>query len=520
MNDTQDWTESTTATGIGKDKQQKERKERSERGRLIRRVWRMHFYAGAIAGPFLLLLSLTGLVILYTQPIQSALHSDLITVNPGSTSVPLSTQVDAALYQFPDHFVRTVTPAAEADQSTLVALGIQDSSDTLNVYVNPYTGNVLGSDIDGSDVVGLSNRLHGFLNNEAITVTLPSLSHWIDADEHPESTVTVALGSLIIEIITVWSLVLALTGIYLWWPRSSQKGKPAIRVRWGKGGRIRWQDLHSLSGLLVASVLAIFVISGMPWSQYWGSDWSTVASKITPNKEPSPVSTVAKVGDVDRLGHHIEWSTQTDNIPTSPTLGAAAELPAQISYTSIATIAEQEGMLAGYSIIPPMNIPGADEAATYGSFIIMNHWPQKLSEQRTLYLDQFTGNTLANSTADDKGFLNKATSFGVNLHMGTQYGLLTRILATTGCLLLILSVLTSYLMWWKRRPSKTVGLPNRPNRRPGTRSVGTPAMTIIGLTLALIYPSFGVSLLLVVLLDTAVKMYTTYVKKKPANSPT
>mgnify|MGYP002141274207 CR=1 FL=1 len=60
----------------------------------------------------------------------------------------------------------------------------------------------------------------------------------------------------------------------------------------------------------------------------------------------------------------------------------------------------------------------------YGSYTVVNHWPQKLSEQRTLYLDQFTGQTIANATADQDGALKayvEATSPKVEIEGKTYY---------------------------------------------------------------------------------------------------
>ena len=45
-----------------------------------RAIWRVHFYSGMIAMPFILLMAVTGLVILYTQPIQDLTEGDLRTV--------------------------------------------------------------------------------------------------------------------------------------------------------------------------------------------------------------------------------------------------------------------------------------------------------------------------------------------------------------------------------------------------------------------------------------------------------
>ena len=115
-------------------------------------------------------------------------------------------------------------------------------------------------------------------------------------------------------------------------------------------------------------------------------------------------------------------------------------------------------MVPGYAIIPPSDVTENAETV-YGGYTVVNAWPQKLSEQRTLYLDQFTGGTITNATAAQDGALSRLTSFGIAMHMGTQFGLWTRILATIACLGVITSALTGLLMWWNRRPSGRSGFP-------------------------------------------------------------
>ena len=131
-----------------------------------------------------------------------------------------------------------------------------------------------------------------------------------------------------------------------------------------------------------------------------------------------------------------------------------------LTFNDIDQIAKSENMIPGYSIVPPSDST-EDGETTYGSYTVVNHWPQKLSEQRTLYLDQFTGQTIANATADQDGALDRITSWGSTPHMGTQYGVFTRILATVFCLGLLTSIATATMMWWKRRPTGTAGLPGR-----------------------------------------------------------
>ena len=91
--------------------------------------------------------------------------------------------------------------------------------------------------------------------------------------------------------------------------------------------------------------------------------------------------------------------------------------------------------------------------------------------------------------------------------MGTQYGILTRILATVFCLGLLTSIVTATLMWWKRRPTGTAGLPGRTSdtARAQTPRGAVVAVGLIATTLAVLYPSFGVSLLVVLIAESIVE---------------
>ena len=153
----------------------------------------------------------------------------------------------------------------------------------------------------------------------------------------------------------------------------------------------------------------------------------------------------------------------------------------------------------------------------YGSYTVVNAWPQKLSEQRTLYLDQFTGRTITNATAAQDGALTRLTSFGIAMHMGNQFGLLTRILATFACLGVLVSALTGLLMWWYRRPSRSGGLPGPDGAgiRADTPRRAVIAVSVAAVVLGLLFPVFGVSLLVVVGLEAVLAKRRKRANRKP-----
>ena len=70
-------------------------------------------------------------------------------------------------------------------------------------------------------------------------------------------------------------------------------------------------------------------------------------------------------------------------------------MPAPVRLDDMVAIAEEEGMKPGYTIAFPENT--TDEAGNplFGSYAMYNSWPRKTSEARDVFVDQFTGETLA-----------------------------------------------------------------------------------------------------------------------------
>ena len=66
-------------------------------------------------------------------------------------------------------------------------------------------------------------------------------------------------------------------------------------------------------------------------------------------------------------------------------------------------------------------------------------------------------------------------------------------------------------MWWKRRPTGTAGLPGRSSDaiRSNTPRGAVVAIGVIATALAVLYPSFGLTLLLVLIVETIVESRRT-----------
>ena len=481
-----------------------------------RAVWRTHFYAGVVAAPVLLLLALTGLVILYTQPINDLSSGDVTLRSTSGESRSFADQADAVRAAFPDLDVVAMTTPVDDEHAT--AFGLSNGRDA---YVDPGSLEVLGTRDPAGGVVGLANRLHGFLNNDSLEVSLPTLSGLLG--DGP-IWAKFSLGDALLEVFGGWALVLACSGVYLWWPRKRDTGKALFVPRLRKKGRARWRDLHAVPGFLLSFILLFFIVTGMPWSGYWGGNWAYIAGRITPPTEVTqPTSAIARLGDVDRLGNKINWPLQDDPVPASAA-GAGAEdgsengtgddaghvghldepavvpdgglTAAQVSLDLVVAAARDEGMQPGYTVIFPEDDLSDPAAPVYGSFALANPWPSKTQQSLTVYVDQFRGTTLGRPTADDWGGVSKGTDYLVSTHMGTQFGLLNRIVMTLGCVGVVWSIISAIVMYTKRRRAGSLGLPRRPADIRLAHRLG-----IIALVIGIVYPLWGVTALAVLAFD-------------------
>ncbi|MGY9049709.1 MAG: PepSY-associated TM helix domain-containing protein, partial [Rhodobacterales bacterium] len=143
---------------------------------LYRAVWRWHFIAGLIILPFLLTLAVTGAIYLFKDEFNTVAYANLRMVEPTGDTTLAPSQITAAALDSHPGTLKAYTPAAAPDRAAEVKiLGEEGLKDT--VFVNPYSGAVLGSQWDvgvsGSPAMYVVRKLHsleyvGWLGNRLI----------------------------------------------------------------------------------------------------------------------------------------------------------------------------------------------------------------------------------------------------------------------------------------------------------------------------------------------------------------
>ncbi|MEA5125902.1 PepSY-associated TM helix domain-containing protein [Xanthomonas floridensis] len=145
------------------------------------------------------------------------------------------------------------------------------------------------------------------------------------------------------------------------------------------------------------------------------------------------------------------------------------------------------GIVPGYSVAPPSGVRGVYTASVY---------PADLQRQRVIHLDQYSGAVLLDMTYRDYGPLAKLLEWGINVHLGQQYGTANQLILLLACLAIVLLCVSAAVMWWKRRPSGGLGVPPLPADARTLRG-----MLVLLALCGLMFPLVGVSFLLMWVFD-------------------
>ena len=437
---------------------------------LYRAVWRWHFYAGLLVLPFLISLSITGGLYLFRDEIDGFVYADLMRVEaPASlTQTQPTAMVAAALAAHPGTLLKFTDPISPRSAAEITINTAQQEK--LAVYVNPYDGKVLGALPDQGTIMWTIRTLH-------------SLKYFG------------AFARALIEIAGGWSILLVATGIYLWWPRRQTGG--VVTVRGTPRRRVFWRDTHAVTGIFVGFFLVFLAFTGMPWSGVWGAKVNEWANGNNFGY-PSGVR-VALPMSGEHLDHMAKtsWSLEQAQVPQSPT--ASAQGGTQITLDEAVSRFNALGLHRGYAVNVPLDGMGVYTGSVY---------PDDVAQQRVVHLDQYSGATLMDMSYADYGPLGRWLEWSISVHMGQQFGLANQLVLLAVCVAIILLAVSAGVMWWKRRPKGSLGVPPLPSDKKVFR--GLIVLLAIG---GILFPLVGVSLAVMLVLDA---IYTRWARRPTA----
>jgi uncharacterized iron-regulated membrane protein len=437
-----------------------------QKSSLYRAVWRWHFYAGIIVAPFLIILAVTGSIYLFKPQIEQVLYQDLFEVTPQGEKIPASQQIEEVKKLYPNAVITKYRPGENATRSSEVSLTVNDQS--LTVFINPYTGKSIGELNSDDRVMDKIEEFHGEL-------------------------MMGTLGDRIVELAACWTIVLMVTGLYLWLPRKKLNMSGVLYMRWNKGRSILARDLHVVPAFWITTGMLFLVMTGLPWSGFWGTQFQTITTNSGAGYPPSvwvgnaPVSTVTK--DIAE----VPWAAETLDVPVSEVQGF---IP--LSIDDVVQIANREGVHPSYTVFLPKEPTGV---------YTLSAFPPKAEDEITMHIDQYTGAVLTDYRYDHYGFIGQVVALGITLHKGTQFGLINQLASLLICLGIILVAVSGFYLWLKRKPKKSMGAPK-------TTSIKNMKLFLVVLVgLGILFPLVGLSLIVIFLMDVLLIKRIPFLKR-------
>ncbi|MBJ2257712.1 PepSY-associated TM helix domain-containing protein [Pseudomonas psychrophila] len=442
-------------------------------------AWRWHFYAGLFVAPFMILLALTGIIYLFKPQLDSLMYDHLLNVTPAHHSLSADEQLNRVKAAYPQGHISQYLPPINLERSAQFVL--HNGGRELNVFINPYNGDVLGAQDAKLNLQAVARALHGEL-------------------------MIGTLGDRLVELAAGWGVVLVVSGLYLWWPR----GQSAAGILWprlSRRARPLWRDFHAVTGFWGAALLLFMLISGMTWTGFWGKQYADVW-----NQFPAAMWNNVPTSDIEARSLNtatrqtVPWALENTPMPVSGAHaehmghGAMSSGPAApgITLQDVVDTATARKVEPGYSITLPTTATGVFTVAVFAD---------DPRNDATLHVDQYTGQVLADVRWQHYSNVARATEMGVMLHEGKLFGSLNQIAILLVCLMILLSSISGLVIWWKRRPQGRLGVPPLRHDLP-TWKTGVAIM----IALAIVFPLVAASLIAVWVLDRLLLLIR---KKRP-----
>ncbi len=422
--------------------------EQGVRGGLYAALWRLHFFAGLIVLPVLLLMAATGGLYLFKAEIDGLLYGRLNRAPVSEARLPPSAWVAAAEAESGGQAARLTLPAPGGSAAVLVRM--PDGGERL-LHLDPADARLIGENPPGGSL-GWVKRLH------SLETFGPR-------------------ANLLAEIAAGWAIVLVVTGLLLWWPRA---GRPALALRGNPARRTFWRDLHTLFGVFAGAVILFLAVTGMPWSAVWGQQVRAITNEAGWGRPPAPPTAggwrPAAAAEARSHVHSASpWALQGEALALEPRAKA-----------DFADMIDQVAAAASARMAPPFDLTLSREGDL--AWAASRPTGGRVEDTRTLYLAP-DGAMLADIAYGDFGPAAQTIEWGIAVHQGQQFGWPNKLVMLAGCLAIWGLAISGLAMWWKRRPARRLAAPPRP---PSLRAYAAAALIV--LPLALLYPLVGATL--------------------------
>lgn len=365
-------------------------------------LFQIHWLIGITAGLVLAVVGFTGGVLSFEDEIVQSLNSGVLPVEVRSAPKLTPQQlVDAVKRTTPDARVASVSLAGDPESSSVVGLAPTGQGRGKRVMLDPYDGTVL-PDPSGRGFFRAVEQVHRFL-------LLPGGNQGI--------------GKTIVGIATLTLVFLALSGLYLRWPKRSLNWRAWFAINLKRRGRPLWWNLHAVVGVYVFLAYLVMALTGL----WWSFDWYKNGLSLALTGKPA-----AQQGG-------------QGGPPSSDGLPDVALGPVWDGFTAATGSAYETANLS---------LPGKAGDPVQIRFLATGAEHERAFDQ--MMLDPATGEVQAWDKFAEKDFGERLYGSVFPLHSGSYFGLVGSVLWMLASLAMPVFFVTGWLLYLGRRRHKRV----------------------------------------------------------------
>jgi len=433
-------------------------------------IWRWHFYAGLLCIPFVCWLAVTGSIYLFRSDYEAWRDKPIEQLEYTGPRQSPAAEAAAAVSALPGSTFNRYEPPGTARGAAQIV--VQTRGELHRIVVHPRSLAVLRTERESGRLMEAVFALHGTLG----------------AGDP---------GSYVMETAASWTIVMIVSGLFLWFPQNIKSVWGVLLPRLGAHGRVWWRDLHAVSGMWISLLVLIMLLSGLPWASGWGSYfvWMRNLTTATATAPDWPISKAAPPG---MAGSQSSMPGMTAaEMAAMPSAGELNEgMPSGPNGWSLSDLnvvvpaVERQHLVRPVWILPPPKI---------GEHWVGTSQAQDRTQRHQVKVDAVSGAILEESSFEDLPRLDKIVNVGVSLHEGHLFGRLNQAILLATAMTLVGMSISAIAMWWRRRPSGRLGAP-----RPAGERQAIIGLLVTICLLAIFFPMFGASLVLVLIVEKLV----------------
>lgn len=361
-------------------------------------IGKIHLWLGLASGLIVLFLGITGCILAFQLEIEGLTQKFRFVKVEDKPYLPPSELKKVA----EQHLVSKMAFDVEYPGKGRAATAMYYDKDHYEmVFMNPYTGEFLKHK-------NMNRDFFRFIINGHFYLWLPP-----------------HIGQPIVASATLVFLVMMITGLILWWPRSRGARKQRFTIKWTARWRRRNYDLHNVLGFYMTWIAIFIALSGLvmgfQWfarSVYWVS--SGGQSMVAHDHPHSDTLQTAKYSDIaDRLWHKHRTAVK-----------------------------DHEGLSVWYALAKDASVE-----------VVINHRPGTYYKSDYHFYDQYTGEPLKGTgayagTYNEASGADKLVRMNYDIHVGAILGLPGKVMAFFASLIAASLPVTGFMIWLGRRKKK------------------------------------------------------------------